>query len=289
LAYVEIVRRDPFLPLDGQPAALAWPWLDRDRARLWESVPVGVDELGETVSLDLPERGVLVGGEPGSGKSAGLSQLLAAAALDPWCHIWGLDAKRLELALWRPVLDRVAYGDMADAITLVEDLIDIMNGRYEELERLGLRKIHPGYELYVLAVDELRFYTAHHDRKARERFNGLMIDLEARGRAAGIIPLKATQKPSTDVVPSSLRDLSAVRWAMRCNTRDASDTILGAGWASLGYSAADIDVRTRGVGWLLSEGGFPRRVLSYYLTDDHIRTVAARGAALRREVAASAH
>jgi DNA segregation ATPase FtsK/SpoIIIE-like protein len=186
------------------------------------------------------------------------------------------------------VLEEVAYGDMDDAIALVEALIGIMDDRYGELEAAGLRKITPGCDLYVLAVDELRFYTANLNRKARDRFNGLLIDLEARGRAAGIIPLKATQKPSTDVVPSSLRDLSAVRWAMRCNTQDASDTILGAGWASLGYSASEIDIRTRGVGWLLSEGGFPRRVLSYYLTDDHIRQIAARGAALRREVAASA-
>lgn len=135
--------------------------------------------------------------------------------------------------------------------------------------------------LYVAVIDELRFFTAHSDRKKRQTFNDLAIDVAARGRAAGIILAAATQKPSTDVVPSSLRDLLAYRWAMRCTTKDASDTILGAGWATAGFSAASIDTRTPGVGLLLAEGHTPARVRSAYLSDDQIRLIAARGRALR--------
>ena len=133
----------------------------------------------------------------------------------------------------------------------------------------------------MFAIDELRFFTSHSDRKKRQAFNDLAIDLAARGRAAGIILAAATQKPSTDVVPSSLRDLLAYRWAMRCTTKDASDTILGAGSATAGFSAATIDTRTPGVGLLLSEGEVPRRVRSAYLSDEEIRMIAARGKALR--------
>jgi hypothetical protein len=68
---------------------------------------------------------------------------------------------------------------------------------------------------------------------------------------------------------------------MRCTTRDASDTILGAGMATAGYDASEIDICTRGVGLLYAEGGFPRRVRSYYLDDSDIRLIVARGAALR--------
>lgn len=284
LAHVEIVRRDPFASGSGP---LVWPWLEVAYSRLWSAFPIGVDEAGEPVDMRLIEKHVLLGGEPGSGKSAGLSLLLAAAALDPHTRIWGLDAKRLELALWRPVLERVGFQSIDDAIAMVEDLIEIMDERYEHLETQGLRTLTPDFPLYVLCIDELRFYTAHADSKKRARFNVLLIDLAARGRAAGIIVLAATQKPSTDVVPSSLRDLLAYRWAMRCTTRDASDTILGAGWATSGFSAADIDASTRGVGWLLAEGGQPVRLRSYYLTDDHVRRIAARGAALRCEAASA--
>ncbi len=67
-----------------------------------------------------------------------------------------------------------------------------------------------------------------------------MRDLVARGRAAGIIVVAATQKPSADVIPTSLRDLFGFRCALRCNTPQASDTILGQGWASLGFDAAKV-------------------------------------------------
>lgn len=281
LAHVELIRRDPFA---RRAAPLRWPWLDRDMARLWEQVPVGVDELGDRVGLRLPGKHILIGGEPEAGKSAALSLILGAAALDPYVRIVGLDAKRLELGLWRPVMSEVVYADMDDAIGLLEWLIADMDKTYEALERHGVRKVPAGSELTLLAVDELRFYTAHPDDRARKKFNSLMIDYVARGRAAGHIAALTTQRPSSDVVPTSLRDLLGYRWAMRCTTRDASDTILGAGWASLGSSAAEIPVETRGVGLLLAEGSpEPVKVLSAYLRDEDVRALAVRGAALRRE------
>ena len=53
----------------------------------------------------------------------------------------------------------------------------------------------------------------------------------------------------------------------RCTTDSSSDVVLGSGWASEGYTAADIDPLARGVGWLLSETGIPRRIKAAYLTD----------------------
>jgi S-DNA-T family DNA segregation ATPase FtsK/SpoIIIE len=117
--------------------------------------------------------------------------------------------------------------------------------------------------------------------RSGKEFASLLRDLVARGRAAGIIVVAATQKPSSDVVPTSLRDLFGFRMALRCSTRDASDTILGAGWASQGYSAASIDAACRGVGFLLAEGGVPVRMKACYLADDDLRALAARAEALR--------
>ena len=50
---------------------------------------------------------------------------------------------------------------------------------------------------------------------------------------------------------------------------------------SEGYTAADIDPLARGVGWLLSETGIPRRIKAAYLTDDDIKYLAAYAARLR--------
>jgi DNA segregation ATPase FtsK/SpoIIIE-like protein len=85
------------------------------------------------------------------------------------------------------------------------------------------------------------------------------------------------------VVPTSIRDLFCYRWAFRCSSPQASDTILGQGWASQGFSAATIDPGLRGVGWLLHEGGIPIRMRSFWLDDDTIRDIAARGTAVREQ------
>lgn len=287
LAHVDVVRNDPFAnPRDPNVSLpIPWPWAGGGQRSLGDPVPLAVDDMGDTVSVRLPGKNMLIGGEPESGKSAALSILLAAAALDPAARIWGWDAKRVELALWRPVMERVVYNDIDAGIGQLEDLIKEMDARYELLESSGRRVLRPSEApVIVAAIDEMRFFTANTDKKAAKHFNALGEDLTARGRAALIVELAATQKPGGDVVPTGWRDLMALRLAMRCNTRDASDTILGAGMASAGFSAADIDRRTRGVGWLHSEGNRPRRIKSFYIGDNEIRDIVAKGAALRRLV-----
>ena len=70
----------------------AWPAADAEALSLWEPIPVGVDEQGEPVAIELVERNVLIGGEPGAGKSAALSMLIAAG---------GARSRRADLAAGR--------------------------------------------------------------------------------------------------------------------------------------------------------------------------------------------
>jgi DNA segregation ATPase FtsK/SpoIIIE-like protein len=138
-----------------------------------------------------------------------------------------------------------------------------------------------GLRLHVVVIDELALYVAGTDKKSAQRFAELLRDLVARGRAAGIVVLAATQKPSTDIVPSTLRDLFGFRWALRFATRDASDTVLGAGWASEGFSASNLNSARRGVGLLLHEGGVPVQLRTFHLNDDDVRVLAERARLLR--------
>jgi hypothetical protein len=275
-----LVRRDP---LDGVTAP--WPWAEAAGPQsLWAPFPVGVDELGATVSIALPERNLLLGGEPGAGKSAALSLVLATAAMDPTTRLWLLDGKRVELAAWEPCAQRLAGPDVDEAIALLEAVQREMEARYRDLLDRHARKVTEaeGLPLHVVACDELAFYLTVEDRKKRTRFAELLRDLVARGRAAGVIVVAATQKPAADVVPSALRDLFGFRLALRCTTRDASDTILGQGWASNGYNAATIAPDQRGIGFLLADDGVPQRLRAYYLDDRAVDVLAERAAALRR-------
>ncbi len=66
-----------------------------------------------------------------------------------------------------------------------------------------------------------------------------------------------------------MRDLFSYRLAFRCTTDSSSDVVLGQGWAAENYTAAEIDPLARGVAWLLSETGVPRRIKTAWLDDDH--------------------
>ncbi len=278
-AEIVIVRRDPL----AVGPALPWPNAAAPRASLWSPIPVGVGDDGEVVEVALPERNLLLGGEPGAGKSVALSLLVATAALDPDCKLWLLDGKLVELAIWSRCAEGTAGVAVSEAIEVLRVLQQEMDDRYARLLGAGKRKVtqDDGLPLHVVVIDELAHYLTTSDRKERVEFADLLRDLVSRGRAAGIIVLAATQKPSADVVPTSIRDLFGFRWAMRCSTPQASDTILGSGWASAGYSATDVDPASRGVGYLLHEGGIPQRLRSYYLDDPTLASIAARAATLR--------
>jgi phosphoglycolate phosphatase-like HAD superfamily hydrolase len=278
IATVAVIKRDP---LAGP--ALSWPLTNADVWSLWEPIPVGLDENGNTVNVSLPEHNVLLGGEPGAGKSAALSLLVAASALDPTVTLWLLDGKRVELAIWGPCAARLVGPSLAEAIEVLDNLRAEMDARYAQLLAWRRRKVAPddGLGLHVVVIDELALYLASGEKKTRDRLAESLRDLIARGRAAGVTVLAATQRPSSDIVPTSVRDLFGFRWALRCATRDASDTILGTGWAAEGYSAADIDPASRGVGYLLHEGGVPVRLRAAYLDDHALDQLAARAAIIR--------
>jgi hypothetical protein len=282
-ASVTLVRRDP---LGGEP--LAWPAIASESVSLWDPIPVGLDEDGQVVAISLPEHNLLLGGEPGAGKSVALALLVASAALDPKVKLWLLDGKLVELAPWAACAAHSVGPDVAQATEVLRALRAEMDLRYVQLLSTRRRKVAAGdgLVLHVVVCDELALYLAGPDRKRSAEFAEVLRDLVARGRAAGVIVLAATQKPSSDVVPTSLRDLFGFRWAMRCATREASDTILGGGWATQGFSAGALDPGQRGVGYLLHEGGLPARLRAFYLDDDSMAVLAARAELLRRQALA---
>ncbi len=279
LAQVEIIRRDPL----RRAEPVGWPWAMAVRCSLWQPIPVGIDERGGWVLMSLIERNLLIGGEPGAGKSAVLALLLAVAALDPSAVLYLFDGKLVELACWAGCARRTVGLDIGEAVEVLRELHTELDRRLAVLLANRRRKITAdlGLPLLVVAIDELAFYVAGPDRRAAAEFAGLLRDLVARGRAAGIIVLAATQKPSSDVIPTSLRDLFGFRWALRCLTPQASDTILGAGWAGLGFSAATVDAADRGVGLLLAEGDQPVRLRACWLDDPALLALASRAELLR--------
>jgi hypothetical protein len=277
-AQLVLVQRDP---LAERPKP--WPWTRLAQTNLWGGLPLGYDEDNELVVLQLAGHHLLLGGEPGAGKSNALSLVVAAAALDPDTELWCFDGKLVELAAWAGSARRFVGADIERATEALSELQTEMDERYALLLDWGLRKIDEttGLGLIVVVIDELALYTQGKG-KDRDRFVELLRDIVARGRAAGIVVVAATQKPASDIVPTSIRDLFGSRLALRCSTRDASDTVLGAGWASEGYTASEIDPAYRGVGYLLAEGTVPQRMRCFVLEDGPLFDLAIRAELLRR-------
>lgn len=278
VAQLVLVTRDLLaIPLVGSPL------LEQEHVSLWEAIPLGILEDGKVASITLPEHNLLIGGEPGSGKSVALSSIVSAGALDPGVSLTLLDGKQVELQGWKRVAERFVGPNLRDAIDALEELGAEMDARYDALSEANRRKVQAsdGHTLRLVVIDELALYLRGGPKQLQERLAESLRDLVARGRAAGVIVVASTQKPSHDTVPTWIRDLFSYRIAMRCTSSDASDTILGAGWATKGFSAASIDPALRGVGYLLAEGGVPQRFRATHLTDIDVAVLAHRAEMLR--------
>jgi S-DNA-T family DNA segregation ATPase FtsK/SpoIIIE len=244
---------------------------------MFDPMFIGIDEFGEHVTLDLVYHNLLTAGEPGGGKSGLINNVSATAALCDNTRLIGMDAKWVELGPWEPICDAFIGPDIDKANTVMRRLLTVANNRYRWLLANRRRKIgrDDGLSVILTVIDELAMYsTVLGTKEQREEFATLLRGLVALGRACAMPVVAATQRPSWDIIPASLRDLFGYRCAFRCTTVGSSDDILGAGWAELGYTATDIDPDNRGAAWLLAEGGTPKRIKAAWLSDSDIYAIA---------------
>jgi len=234
---------------------------------------IGIDEYGHPVYLPLIYRNILIGGEPGAGKSSLLNTIVGHGGLSTDVRLCLIDGKQVEFGLWKHAADVFVGPDLPRAIATLRRLQTVMDRRYTFLLSHRRRKIVADdvFNVILLAIDEIAYFSATAgEKKDQELFSALLRDIVSRGRAVGIIVAAATQRPSSDIIPPSLRDLFAWRFAGRCTNDVSSDIVLGHGWAARGYSSNTVDPTNQGVGYLIGEGGTPTLVKAAYLTDADI-------------------
>src|SRR5258705_13109959 len=162
---------------------------------IFDPVFVGIDEFGQPISLPKIYRTILIGGEPGAGKSALLNAIVAPAALSTDCRLCLLDGKRVEFGQWKKCADVFVGPDIDLAIATLERVQKVIDNRCEYLEYLSRRKVVQGDTVVglsgcfpiLVAVDEIAYFSATAgDKKLQERFAALLRDVVARGRAVGV-------------------------------------------------------------------------------------------------------
>lgn len=267
-AFMRIVRNDPL--------ATPIPWPGTTATSVNEPVELGRFEDGEPVRFVLVGEHVLIGGATGRGKSGALNVILAALAGCVDVVLWGVDMKRgLELAPWRPVLDRLATTD-EEALDVLTAANRVLDTRARLLAQRQERKWQPtpAEPALLLLFDELA-----------ELGNDAMALLErlARlGRAAGIIIVAVTQRPSAEALGSlDARTQMTARIALGVIEARDSELILGAGRLGAGWRAE----RLSGPGYflILMPGLYeqPRPARAYWLSDATVKATAGRHGAER--------
>jgi S-DNA-T family DNA segregation ATPase FtsK/SpoIIIE len=244
---------------------------------MYDPIHIGGDEFGLPVAIRLIYRNLLAAGEPGGGKSGLLNTLAAHVALSVNSRMVLFDGKQVELGLWDDIADEFVGPDMAHAIITLLRLQKVMDNRYAWLRAHRRRKIEPADGLSVITTifDEIALYATVLGTEQEQRlFVSLLRDLVARGRAAAMPVIAATQRPSVDIIPKSLRDIFGYRAAFRCTSTGSSNIILGDGLSEAGFSATDISPLNPGEGFLIAEGGSPQRIKVAYLTTADIIALA---------------
>ena len=255
---------------------------------MFDPIYVGNDEFGQPVLIRLIYKNLLAAGEPGGGKSGLLNTLAAHSALSGDSRNVLFDAKQVELGMWDHIADEFVGPDIAHAIITLLRLQKVMDNRYAWLRAHRRRKIEPadGINVITIIFDEIAVYaTVLGTEQEQRQFVSLLRDLVARGRAAAmpvIAVIAATQRPSVDIIPKSLRDLFGYRAAFRCTSNGSSDIILGDGWSSAGITATAINPQNPGEAFLIAEGGTPQRIKAAWMSDADIIALADHATRARR-------
>jgi S-DNA-T family DNA segregation ATPase FtsK/SpoIIIE len=266
------------------------------RVSVFEGYPVGHDERLRPVHFRPFEKNVLIGGQPGSGKTFGGRAIVLGALLDPTVEVW--------LAAFKPAEDFLdvsghcaRYVCGIDDMTLTEAEEMVIDGLAEvqrrqtllgKLKRAG--KITEGRTSPELAAAGiglhplfLVFDEVHELFLGNRDLQVAMARLIKQGRSAGVIVVLITQVASKDSVPPDITRLVSTRWCMSVADQVANAQIMGTGSYKRGITGTayrpEIDA-----GWGVTSGlagSYMGPVRAYYPNARDLGVLVARIQAVR--------
>ncbi|MBL6277853.1 cell division protein FtsK [Micromonospora fiedleri] len=278
----------------------AWPLLASGaKVDVFKPFPFATTPRLDTVSVDLMFRNWLFGGQPGSGKTFALRDLILAAALDPRTEIRGYELKGVgDFAVLEPVMAEYGNGfdddTLARCFAFIEWLYEECRRRSKRIEhyaRLGKapeNKVTPelaslkgsGLHPLVAWFDELQeLMTSKYGKDAGE----LLEKVIKLGRALGVIILIGTQIPDKDSLPTGITRNVNSRFCLSVADQTANDMILGTSAYKNGYRATVFQPVIE-AGWGILRGFGPKAsaVRSFYVDTTAAARIVARAVALRQ-------
>jgi DNA segregation ATPase FtsK/SpoIIIE, S-DNA-T family len=227
----------PF-PMADVPAGI---YDGRDLTRLY----VGRDEHGQHRFMQVENNtAATFAGMPGSGKSVGINGLLMQWAPSPAVQFGTADGKAPadagDYEPWRPRAWRSVGDSREDVADMLSDACAVMRERLGRVVELtGSRNAwhvlpSAGFPIFGLVLDEAqRFLDASAVKRDKDaerlvlHIQSMAGDIVRQGRSVLMFLILATQKATTDSLPSQIRDNAALSIALAQKTMAASKAALG--------------------------------------------------------------
>ncbi|MFI2730137.1 hypothetical protein, partial [Streptomyces sp. NPDC018647] len=230
--------------LVGDPLAEHHPYAWPD-GKTW-ALPIGRNPWGREIIIPLRElSGIKIAGMPGFGKT--MLELAWFAALSP--------RPEVQFAVFDGKTSDPRYGDWGEvaqrAMFIVGDNPEAAHQRLVELVRLikdrpaalvaergthKFWKLGPTVEnpLVIVVMDECHNYIdagglRGKDKELIEANQRLMRTISKEGRGLGVLPIVATQKQTSDAIPTGVRDNLEVGVCFATFTLDGAEAALGSG------------------------------------------------------------
>lgn len=270
----------------------------------FNQIPVAIREDGQTWMLSVANQSaMLVGGLPGSGKSAAMTNLIGQFLPKDNVQVSVVDGKGG--ADWEWVEPRAAVytnedEDLARVLEIVTRLQAIMRWRLRHMKEVrGTSNFWkqgptPDMPLMVLVMDEIQTFldkteiqgTTDEDTKRQKaistQIHGRLSQLVKKGRSAGMFTILMTQKPTADAIPTNLRSNAGLSVGFRVMNAETVKAIYG---DYIEPSPTDISTDTPGVAVLPREDGAGyERVRFFYLDEQRAEVMAQENAHHRREL-----
>lgn len=265
---------------------------------VFKGIPFGADPRGRAITVPVIEHNILIGSQPGQGKTASVRVLASGAALDPTVELWIQELKGTgDLDPLEPVCHRYVSGIEDEAIAYAADSLALL--RKEVMRRAAALKALPadlcpdrkvtrqiadrrslGLHPLVCIIDECQNLFAHLDYgdKAGEDAE-FIIKL---GRALGVILILATQRPDRDSLPTGISANVSIRFCLRVAGQLENDMILGTSAYKNGIRATVFQPKVdAGIGYLVGATPMPKVVRTAYLDTPATQRIADRARALR--------
>lgn len=252
------------------------------------SVVCAIDSDGEEQTLTFANNsGMVLGGVPGSGKTAGVTSFLLPLALSPYVSLTIYDGK--DGVEWEPYANRaVAYlpdgGDFDKVLALLKAKENEMKRRKALLRNLGTanfwsasaeERLNAGLTFDLLVLDECQTILSsagrsREDKQKIEQITRIIENIVRQGRSRGMFVLLLTQKPTADSIPTGIRDNCGLRACLRVTTDHAITSTLGdlPDDVSPDVLPTNIPSSRKGGGTLANEAGELKSVRFFYIPED---------------------